>query len=132
MANAPEMHTPRKETHPMTDRRIKVWLQPCKDRPYPRLQWIDPVTGQRKSRSAGTANPQALETARANLETRLNNALEQRLLKKRCDQCGKTLERKRTNARFCSPKCRAYWHRWNQRRGAQITPQPEFPEERQR
>jgi integrase len=57
----------------MTEKRIHVWIQPCQDRPFPRLQWIDPDTGQRKSQSVGTANPKALETARADLEADLNH-----------------------------------------------------------
>jgi hypothetical protein len=98
----------------MTEKRIHVWIQPFKDRPFPLLQWIDPDSGKRKSQSARTTDPRAVETARANLETNLNNTGE-RLLKKRCDRCGKPFEPLRSSARFCSPKCRAYWNRWSHR-----------------
>ena len=39
------------------------------------LQWIDPATGRRKSKSAGTADPEAAETARADKEYELNHGL---------------------------------------------------------
>jgi hypothetical protein len=29
----------------------------------------------------------------------------------RCAQCGEAFQPQRTTARFCSPKCRVYWHR---------------------
>jgi integrase len=45
------------------------------DRPYLTLQWHDPVTGQRKSRSARTCNPLDAEKARADLEYELNHGL---------------------------------------------------------
>jgi integrase len=41
------------------------------------LQWHDPATGKRKSKSAGTCNPLDAETARADLEYELNNGLHQ-------------------------------------------------------
>jgi integrase len=46
-------------------------------RPYPLLQWHDPVTGKRKSKSAGTCNPIDCEKARADLEYELNHGLHQ-------------------------------------------------------
>jgi integrase len=45
------------------------------DRPHLMLQWHDPVTGQRKSRSARTCNPLEAEKARADLEYELNHGL---------------------------------------------------------
>jgi integrase len=39
------------------------------------LQWIDPDTGKRKSKSAETADEEKAETARADLEYELNNGL---------------------------------------------------------
>jgi integrase len=57
----------------MTEKRIRVWIQPFRDRPYPMLRWLDPDSGRRKSQSAGTAQPKAVETARADLEADLNH-----------------------------------------------------------
>jgi integrase len=57
----------------MSDQRVTVWVQSFKDRPYPMLQWIDPDTGQRKSKTAGTAEEKAVEQARADMEYELNN-----------------------------------------------------------
>ena len=34
-------------------KRVTVWVQFFGDRPYLMLQWHDPVTGKRKSKSAG-------------------------------------------------------------------------------
>jgi hypothetical protein len=60
---------------PITDRaeRIKVWVQHFKDRPFLVLQWIDPNTGKRKSKSTETADPGQAEEARGDLESDLNN-----------------------------------------------------------
>jgi integrase len=61
------------QEHP---KRITVWVQWYMDgRPYPLLQWHDPVTGKRKSKSAGTCNPEDCEKARADLEYELNHGL---------------------------------------------------------
>jgi integrase len=57
----------------MGENRVNVWVQRFKDRPYPMLQWIDPETGKRKSKSAGTADEEAIEDARADLEYELTN-----------------------------------------------------------
>jgi integrase len=59
----------------MSEKRIVVWCQHFGDRPYLMLQWHDPETGKRKSRSAETNNPLDAETARADLEYELNNGL---------------------------------------------------------
>jgi integrase len=59
----------------MTDKRIVVWVQAFTDRPGLVLQWHDPDTGRRKSKSAGTPDPDAAEQARADLEYELNNGL---------------------------------------------------------
>jgi integrase len=45
------------------------------DRPYPVLQWYDPVTGKRKSKSAESCNPIDVERRRAALEYELNHGL---------------------------------------------------------
>src|SRR5215467_3374948 len=55
----------------MADKRIVVWVQRFKDRPALVLQWIDPDSGKRKSKSAETA----AEQKRADLEYELNNGL---------------------------------------------------------
>src|SRR6516164_1892049 len=57
----------------MSDKRIKVWVQRFKDRPHLMLQWIDPDTGRRKSKSAETADEKEAEQARADLESDLNH-----------------------------------------------------------
>jgi hypothetical protein len=51
----------------MSDQRVTVWVPRFKDRPALMLQWIDPETGARKSRSAKTYDPEEAETARADL-----------------------------------------------------------------
>jgi hypothetical protein len=56
----------------MTQRAIKVWVQRFRDRPTLQLQWLDPNTGQRKTRSAGTTEAAAAEIVRAALERELN------------------------------------------------------------
>src|SRR5262245_51892733 len=60
-----------------SSKRIVVWVQHFADRPHLMLQWHDPATGKRKSRSAGTNNPLAAEEARADLEYELNHGLHQ-------------------------------------------------------
>jgi integrase len=57
----------------MADKRIRVWVQEFMDRPHLVLQWHDPDTGKRKSRSAETADPALAEDRRADLESDLNN-----------------------------------------------------------
>jgi integrase len=59
----------------MTEKRITVWVQRFSDRPALMLQWLDPDTGKRKSKSAGTADEAKAERARADLEYELNNGL---------------------------------------------------------
>jgi hypothetical protein len=62
----------------MSENRITVWVTHFKDQPFPVLQWTDPDTGARKSRSAKTAEPEAVESARGDLEYELNHGLHQR------------------------------------------------------
>ncbi|HJT77717.1 MAG TPA: site-specific integrase [Gemmataceae bacterium] len=57
----------------MSEKRITVWVQRFKDRSTLVLQWIDPETGKRKSRSAGTGDERKAEEARGDLESDLNN-----------------------------------------------------------
>src|SRR5262245_34312026 len=61
----------------MADKRITVWVQRFKDRDTLMLQWTDPDTGKRKSRSAGTADEGEAEKQRADLEYELNHGLHQ-------------------------------------------------------
>ncbi len=56
-------------------KRIVVWVQHMADRPHLVLQWHDPATGKRKSKSAGTCNPLQAEERRADLEYELNHNL---------------------------------------------------------
>src|SRR5215510_13572783 len=59
----------------MSEKRVVVWVQLFPDRPYLMLQWHDPVTGKRKSQSAGTNNPLEAERRRADKEYELNHGL---------------------------------------------------------
>jgi integrase len=57
----------------MNEERVHVWVQNFPDRRYLVLQWVDPETGARKSKSARTDDPDEAETVRADLEYELNN-----------------------------------------------------------
>jgi integrase len=57
----------------MAEKRIHVWVQKFPDRANLVLQWLDPDTGKRKSKSAETADPKEAETKRADHEADLNN-----------------------------------------------------------
>jgi integrase len=61
----------------MPDKSIVVWVQHFADRPFLMLQWHDPLTGKRKSKSAETCNPLDAERRRADLEYELNHGLYQ-------------------------------------------------------
>jgi integrase len=58
-----------------SERRVTVYLLRPKDRPTFQLQWIDPVTGRRKTRSAGTTDAERAEQARVDLEYEVNHGL---------------------------------------------------------
>jgi integrase len=57
----------------MPDDRVHVWVQRFKDRKHLMLQWIDPDTGKRKSKSAETDDEDKAEQARADHEYELNH-----------------------------------------------------------
>jgi integrase len=57
----------------MPEKRVTVWVQRFKDRKHLMLQWLDPDTGKRKSRSAETDDDKEAERARADLEYELNH-----------------------------------------------------------
>jgi integrase len=57
----------------MHEKRVTVYVLKPKDRATLQLQWVDPDTGTRKTRSAGTADEKEAEKARADLEYELNN-----------------------------------------------------------
>ena len=59
----------------MPEHRVIVWVQNRGDRPYLSLEWHDPTTGRRRSKSAETCNPIDAEKARADLEYELNHGL---------------------------------------------------------
>jgi integrase len=59
----------------MSEKHVTVWVQNFGDRPYPVLQWYDPDTKKRKSKSAESCNPIDVERARAALEYELNHGL---------------------------------------------------------
>ena len=62
-------------TAPTGKKRVIIWVQFFGDRDYFMLQWHDPETGKRKSKSAGTCNSEMGEQKRADLEYELNNGL---------------------------------------------------------
>src|SRR6516225_1770450 len=57
----------------MNEQRVRVWVQQFYDRPTLILQWVNPETGQRKSKSARTTDPEKAEIARRDLEYELNH-----------------------------------------------------------
>jgi integrase len=57
----------------MAEKRVRVWVQQFKDRTDLVLQWHDPVTGRRKSETAGTADTKEAEDRRADKESDLNH-----------------------------------------------------------
>jgi integrase len=57
----------------MPENRVHVWVQKFLDRPNLVLQWHDPETGARRSKTAGTADPREAEAVRADLEYELNH-----------------------------------------------------------
>ena len=59
----------------MFDKRITVYMLNQKDRRFFKLEWVDPDTGERKSRSAKTDDPDEAERKRADLEYELNHGL---------------------------------------------------------
>jgi integrase len=61
----------------MSEKRITVWVQRFKGRANLMLQWIDPHTSQRKSKSAETHIPAVAEMKRTELEYELNHGLHQ-------------------------------------------------------
>src|SRR5262245_42207746 len=58
----------------MTDR-IRVGVRVYRDRPDLQLQWISPVTGKRKTKSAGTADRATAEQRAADLSYELSHGL---------------------------------------------------------
>jgi integrase len=65
----------------MVEKRITVWVQRRKDRLLFSLEWIDPETGRRKSKSAGTDDLKEAEQKRGDLEADLNNGRYQEVSK---------------------------------------------------
>jgi integrase len=57
----------------MAENRITVYILEPKDRSTLQLQWVDPDTGARKSKSARTADRDEAEKARSDLEYELNH-----------------------------------------------------------
>ena len=57
----------------MNEQRVHVWVQRFYDRPTLILQWVNPDTGQRKSKSSKTTDPEKAEIARRDLEYELNH-----------------------------------------------------------
>lgn len=59
----------------MARKQVVVWVQSIPGRPFLYLQWHDPTTGKRRSRSTGTANPDEAERLRADLEYEFRHRL---------------------------------------------------------
>lgn len=57
--------------------RVQVKVRPFSDRKALQLQWLDPLTGRRRTQSAETADPSVAERKRADLEYELNNGIYQ-------------------------------------------------------
>lgn len=57
------------------DRRVNVWLQRRNNTPMLQMEWFDPETGQRKSKSTGTSDATAAEKIRGDKEYELNHGL---------------------------------------------------------
>lgn len=53
-------------------KRITVYVCTPGDRPHLRLEWVDPASGKRKGKSAGTSDEREAELLRADLEADLN------------------------------------------------------------
>jgi hypothetical protein len=58
----------------MQEKQISVWVQRFKDRSALVLQWLDPQTGKRRSKSAGTCDPEEAGWLARQLERELNEA----------------------------------------------------------
>src|SRR5262245_52461929 len=58
----------------MVEKRVTVWVQRFRDRDTLMLQWLDPGTGKRKSKSAGTCDPEEASWLARQLERELNEA----------------------------------------------------------
>jgi integrase len=61
----------------MSEKRVTVWVCRFNDRRALMLQWIDPLSGRTKSRSARTADPAEAERRRIELEVELAHGLYQ-------------------------------------------------------
>jgi hypothetical protein len=59
----------------MPDKRVTVYVLDQPDRPFLRLEWVDPETNRHRSKSAKTADPREAERRRAGLEYELNNGI---------------------------------------------------------
>jgi integrase len=57
----------------MVEKRVSVWVQHFPDRKNLMLQWIDPDTGRRKSKSAKTDDPAVADDKRSDLEYELTH-----------------------------------------------------------
>jgi integrase len=59
----------------MSEPRIKVWLLKLADRPFFKLEWLEPGTTRRRSISTKTADPDVAEQMRRDKEYELNHGL---------------------------------------------------------
>ena len=59
----------------MTTDRVTVYVLKPKDRPFYKLEWVEPGTDRRRSVSAKTADPAEAERKRADKEYELNHGL---------------------------------------------------------
>src|SRR5262245_24643924 len=56
-------------------RRVTVWVQEFPGRKYLQLQWHDPDTGKRNTRSTGTGDRREADQQRTDLEYALNHGM---------------------------------------------------------
>jgi integrase len=59
----------------MNDERLTVYVLKPKDRPFLKLEWVEPSTGIRRSKTTGTVDVREAEKKRSDLEYELNHGL---------------------------------------------------------
>jgi integrase len=94
-------------TNNFSDKRIIVWVQKFRDRDTLMLQWTDPDTGKRKSKSAGTNIKGVAEMKRTELEYELNHNLYHEASKMSWERFREIFEREHVSG--CRPKTAIYY-----------------------
>lgn len=91
----------------MSEPRITVWVQRFKDRDSLMLQWTDPHTGKRKSKSAETSLPAVAEMKRSELEYELNHGLHKEASRMSWEAFRELFEKEHVSG--CRPKTKIYY-----------------------